>query len=238
MAKSPFEKVRSLVERKKLFSNLLSEKTEVLCKGEGETIFHFIPTVIVQDSVMQGYVPADQGAPDTDVEVMGNFSVEGDRYFFRSRLKIDKGEASIDLNCDVYLLQRRASMRLRVPSNLGFYLAITEYNSKPTYLIAQFVDLSAGGARVFFSDVDSPIAAATYANKPPAAVGDKLKAVLHLAPQKTIELKCEVKHIQPAVHYGQIVEHLGLEFVDLGRGLRDRLLAASIDLQQKLISEA
>lgn len=236
MPKSPFEKVRSLVERKKLFEALLAEQTAVVCKGDGEILFELKPMTLVGDSHIQGFMTGIEGpVPKQDMPVLGNFSVGADRFFFKADLKVHQDEASFSLQSEVYRLQRRTTMRLHLPSSLGVYLALTEYKNKFIYSVAQIADISAGGARIFFSDVDSPTGSATHSQVPDLKPGDQFKAVLHIGDHKTLELKVEVKHVQQAVFHGQIVNHFGTEFVELTPLIKSRLLAMTMDLQRKLI---
>jgi hypothetical protein len=236
MGKTPFEKVRSLIERRKIFESLLHEKTEILCKGEDETLFHLHPISIVTDSHLHGWMENVEGVPQKDCDVIGNFTVGTDRYFFQTSLKIENGEASFQLNSDVFRLQRRSTIRLRVNPVYEMYLAIIEFKGGAVYSVAQLADVSAGGARIFFSDLDSPIQAAN-SKILKLQLKDRFKAVLHLGSKKSLEVFCEVKHSQQAIYRGSVVEHFGIEFVDLTPSAKNRLLALTMDLQRRMAAE-
>lgn len=225
------------MERKKLFEALLKEQSEILCKGQDESLFYLKPTSIVADSHLQGWLAAIENLPNKDVEVLGNFTVGTERFFFQAELKVQKDEGRLQLNSDVYRLQRRASVRLHVQPAYGMYLAITEFKGKPVYSIAQIADLSAGGAKIFFSNIDSPVPATVNSDNLGLQVGDQFKAVLHFSNKKNIDVKAAVKHSQPAVHRGEIVDHIGLEFIDLTPVLKNRLIALTMDLQKRMIHE-
>ena len=238
MAKSPFEKVKSLVERRKLFEALLREGGDILCKGDGEALFHFKPVSISREGLMSGSMLAIEKTLEQTGLVLGNFSVIGERFFFSTEFELMKnGEIKFAVSCEVYQLQRRSSIRLHVQQSLGVYLAITEFQNKAIYVIAQIADLSAGGAKIFFSDLDSPVAATANSKNPNFRVGDQFKAILHLGLKRSLEVQVAVKHIQQAVHLGQIVDHIGIEFIELTSVLRNRLLAMTMDLQHRMISE-
>jgi len=233
MAKTPFEKVRSLIERRKIFEALLHEKTEILCKGEDETLFQLRPVSIVSDTLMHGWMEAIEGLPKKDTDILGNFTVGSERYFFRTSLKVTGEEGAFNLNSDVFRLQRRSSMRLQVNPIYEMYLAVTELKGKAVYSIAQLADVSAGGARIFFSDVDSPIQAGN-AKVLKLAIQDQFKAILHLGQKKSLEVQCLIKHTQQAVYRGAVVEHFGIEFVDLTPAVKNRLLSLTMDLQKRM----
>jgi hypothetical protein len=239
MAKSPFEKVRSLAERRKLFEQVLSEKGQIICKADEDSLFHFLPQSIVSETLLQGEIKAMNHLPrEADAEIFGNFSVGSDKFFFHGPMKIMAEEAILPMACSVYRLERRSSLRIRLSSQLGIYAAVVELDRKPVYAIAQFADLSAGGARMFFSDLDSPLGATTRSAALPCRVGDRLKLVLHQKGKaKSLDLVAEVKHTQPAVHLGQMVDHIGIEFMELTQSARNRLLILTIDLQKQLALE-
>lgn len=224
-----------MVERRKLFEALLVEQTEIICKGDDDSLFNFKPIALISDSLLQGYMTAIDTTPQKDTDVVGNFGVGAEKYFFKALFKVMADEAVFHVTCDVYCLQRRASMRLHLDAELGVYLALTEFQSKPIYTIAQISDISAGGARIFFSHVDSPIPASTKMENPGLREGDRFRCVLHLSDHKTLDLTAEVKHIQQAVHRGQIVDQIGVEFVDCSPVMKNRLIAMTMDLQQKMV---
>ncbi|MEZ0391994.1 MAG: PilZ domain-containing protein [Pseudobdellovibrionaceae bacterium] len=236
-AKTPFEKVRSLVERKKLFEDLLLEKGEMVCKGEDDSLFYFRPSAIVKDQHIQGWIRAIDQAPKSDTNVLGNFSIGADRFFFQAAMNISGEEGVFETTCDVFKLQRRATVRLHVQASFGLYMAITELNGKSVYSVAQIADVSAGGARIFFSTVESPIPALGNTSNPGIQMGSRFKAVLNFGNRKTVDVICEVKHSQQAVHRGVIVEHFGIEFVDFTPGLKNRLLGLTMDLQRRMVYE-
>jgi hypothetical protein len=233
MAKIPFEKIRSLIDRRKLFEALLREQTEILCKGDDESLFHLKPISIVSDSLIHGWMEPIEELPKLDTEVLGNFSVGTERFFFHAPLKVMEEEATFHVNCDVYRLQRRSSLRLAVASEYECYVAITESHGKPVYSIAQVADLSAGGARLFFSDIDSPIQAGN-SKAIHLKVGDQFKAVLHLGRKKNLDVQCQVKHIQQGVHRGAVMDYYGVEFVELTTHSKNRLLSLTMDLQRRM----
>lgn len=235
MARSPFEKVRSLVERRKLFETLLNERSDILCKGEDESLFHFKPTVLAGDAVMEGWFSAIEKNPTGNTKVLGNFAVGNEKYFFHAPLKVSGEEGSFEVNCDVFRLQRRASLRLQIPASFGMYIAITEFQGKTMYTVAHIADVSAGGARIFFSEVYA--ASAGTSKDPGLRPGDKFKCVLRTSSKRNLDLYAVVKHSQKSVFHDEIIEQFGIEFVDLTPLLQNRLLGMTMDLQQRLVRE-
>jgi hypothetical protein len=196
-------------------------------------LFHIKPISIVSDSLIHGWMEAIENLPQVDTEILANFTVGTERFFFHAHLKVMKDEATFHINSDVYRLQRRSSLRLTVHSDYECYLAITESKGKPVYSIAQVADLSAGGARLFFSDIDSPIQAGNSKSLE-LKVGDRFKAVLHLGRKKNLDVQCEVKHIQQGVHRGAVMDYYGVEFVELNNHTKNRILSLTMDLQRRM----
>lgn len=237
MAKTPFEKVRSLVERRKLFEALLEEKTEILCKGDDESLFNFRPLVLAGGSVVQGWIVAIEKAPLNDTNILGNFAVGSEKFFFQAPMKVTQTEGSFPVNTSVYRLQRRASVRLQVHPSYNMYLALTEFQGKNIYSIAQISDISAGGARIFFSEFQAPIPAMGTAKNPGLRLGDQFKCVLHTGNHKNMELWGEVKHVQKASFHDEMIDHYGIEFVNANQSLKNRLVSMTMDLQRRMVRE-
>lgn len=219
-----------------MLEGLLKENSEMLCKGSDESLFHLKPLMVVEDKELQGLITPIEKAPTDDIDVMGNFAVGSDRFFLTAPMRVEKDEGSLPLTCEIFKLNRRATVRLHIQPDYGMYMAITEFQGKKLYSVAQIADVSAGGARIFFSKND-PNVQASNTKKLEIRVGDKLKGVLHFVNNKTVEVEAEARHIQQAVYMGEIVDHIGLEFVGLQGAVKNRVISLTMDLQKKMVYE-
>lgn len=236
--KTPFEKIRSLVERRKYFEELIRRNENIVCKDDRDHLFSFIPAQI-SDSELKGRCVAIDSLPDKSGNIIGNFSLGEEKFFFHGPVQLlaAKGEASVAIDCDVFKLQRRTHVRLMIDAEVRLHMIITNYKGKPTYIEAQVSDISAGGVRLHFSEVPiySHPGLATARN-PGLRAGDKFSAVVHPPSGKTIEVICEVKHQLQSESKGDEMDQYGCEFVELSPLVKNRLLAMSMDLQKKIVA--
>jgi alginate biosynthesis protein Alg44 len=225
LEKVPFEKVRSLVERRKILESLIKAKTQVICKGADDSLFYFNPTSIIGDSALIGSSKAITGLPTKNVEVIGNFTVEPDRYFFRCPVKIQGDLLQFPLNMVIFRLQRRASLRVKVPHNFPLAINIYQINGNSKVVTTKVIDLSAGGVRFKITDPKDL----------KLNLEDKLSIAVHPSSGRALELGAVVRHaLQMQVGINKEI-HYGCEFVTSSTVTKNRLLALSLELQQKII---
>lgn len=237
-SKEPFEKVRSLVERRKLFQAVVEQKSEIVCKGKSDQLFLFEPIGsdevihlnLGTSAVVYGHIRNLSPLPHIPIEVIGHFSLDLDRYFFRGSL-IPAGSQfkdlyEIDGTCDVFKLQRRQTFRVPLPATTPIYLSLLKHNGKSIEADFKVADISAGGARVFRPRGDYPLTA-----------GDEVSGVLHAPGGKTIEFKAEVRHLMDQAFQGEVVPHFGIEFVQRTEGFKNRMTALTMDLQHKIVTD-
>lgn len=235
-SKSPFEKIRSLVERRKLYEQLIHSRGEIICKAESEHLFTFTPFQLFGDAMVQGLLTAVDKVPQEDVAIIGNFVVGEDRYFVSGLMKFLSGEGLLHLDSDIYKLQRRASHRIQIPKEFPLELIITKHNNSLVNVGAQVVDVSAGGVRVHFCSSASNSKKIADIKDPGFKTGDTFTCSIHPPSGKVIDLQAIVKHRLEAVQDGQVISHFGCEFQLLTPILNHRLMALSLDLQRKLFT--
>lgn len=235
MSKTPFDKIRSLVERRKLFEQVIAQQGEITCKGSDDSLFQFKPTEMIDGDFVQGAVVNIEKMPQIKTDVIGNFAVGTDRYFFTGAFACNGAQGALSANCEVFQLQRRSSFRLSLRPQMGLFMAVIDFQGKPLYLIAHVADISAGGARIYFSETHSTAGISGTSKDPGLKAGARFKAVIHPPSGKNLEVLCEVKHMQKAVAHDQMVDQFGVEFVDLDHRVKNRLTAMTMDLQQKMI---
>lgn len=235
----PFEKIRSLVERRKYFEELIRRKDAVVCKDDRDQLFSFFPTQMMNDSVVRGRCTAIDSMPVKSSQVIANFAIGEEKFFFQGPMTLlaSTDEVSIVIDSDLYKLQRRTHIRFQIEPEIRLHLVITKYHNKAVYIETQVSDISAGGVRIHFSQfpIHSHPGIAT-AHNPGLRQGDKFHAVIHPPSGKTLEVVCEVKHQLQSAVKGDEMDQYGCEFVELTPLLKNRLLALSMDLQKKIVS--
>ena len=229
MTKDPFEKIRSLVERKKLFTEVVALKSEIICKGSDESLFSFVPQKMMSESLVVGTIKSIERAPAPgEIEVLGNFMAEGERYFLTGPLKIAANEAILNVNSEIFKLQRRQSHRVIIPEDMKIFFTLTSLGNELMFLNAKFHDISVGGARIYFN----PFEIAKMAKVPKFVAGTKITGVFHTPSGKSIEVEGELKHV---LNLPNGVEHYGLELKTDKAAVKNRLMALVMDIQHKLV---
>jgi hypothetical protein len=251
-AKQPFEKIRSLVERRKLVEEVIRQGDELLCKGDGDLLFNVVPKFVEQDIATQKMIlkgvlkPADgdaaafqslQEESTNKHEIVGNFSVGEQRYFLRGQMIILKPWIFIPLECEVYHFQRRSSLRLSLPPEFPFMITILDFNKDNLFNIARVADVSAGGAKIYFSGAKSTFGVQDNSKDPGLKVGSIFRVIVKPPSGKNIECHCEVKHSKEEVIDGEKRMAFGCSFVQLNPSHVARLTAMTLDLQRKLMND-
>lgn len=237
--KTPFEKIRSLIERRKYFEELIRRSDSVVCKDDRDQLFSFFPKKMLNDSTVQGTCTAIDSLPTKNSMVIANFGIGEEKFFFQGPMTLLKNsdEITIEIDSDLYKLQRRTHIRFQIEAEVRLHIIITKYHGKSVYIETQVSDISAGGVRIHFSQfpIYSHPGLAT-ANNPGLRQGDKFHAVIHPPSGKTLEVVCEVKHQLQSAVKGDAMDQYGCEFVELTPLVKNRLLALSMDLQKKIFS--
>lgn len=236
--KTPFEKIRSLVEKRNYFQELIQRQEAIVCKDDRDHLFSLMPKKIVDESDLQGICVAIDSLPDKNGNIIGNFGIGEEKFFFHGSMTMQSfSEVTLSIDCDLFKLQRRTHVRLQIEPEVRLHLIITKYKGRSTYIEAQVSDISAGGARIHFPEfpVHSHPGIATARN-PGLRAGEKFMCVVHPPSGKTIEVMCEVKHQLQSAVLGDEMDQFGCEFIELTPLVKNRLLAMSMDLQKKIVA--
>ncbi|MFN7825327.1 MAG: flagellar brake protein [Pseudobdellovibrionaceae bacterium] len=230
--KEPFEKIRSLIERRKLFEDLAQIRGEILCKGEDDSLFHFRPEKITSQKNTQGQeichasgrvTPVDR-LPESSTGVIGNFSIDQDRFFFMAPMEYDGQEGQFKVDFDIFKLQRRTNFRINVPASVPMYCNIVGVAEESVFHETKVADLSAGGIRLYFEGQGSHL-----------APGLNVKLSLHPPSGKSLDLTGVVRHVQSVVLNNSIIPQYGIEFQDLTGLQKNRLISMTLELQKRVI---
>lgn len=213
MAKPPFERVFSLIERKKLLQRVAQEKTKILLKSPKNEVFEFRPSGIENGSHLTGTVT---GALVRDFDkVTALFYVGQERYFMTTRIK-KNGEQFLLLNdAQFYRFNRRQAFRIQVPTSLevSFYISTVrniEINKK-----VPVIEFSSGGARIFWEG-DRRLSKGTL-----------IRGSLQWSKGKVLPVDAHVIHSPDKGIFA-------LRFVNLNTVLSNRLKMLSVEIQQAL----
>ncbi len=233
--KEPFEKIRSLVERRKLFQSLVDTLGEIHCKGDGDALFTFVPVAPDNKKLILGpevlaFGALKQTHPIAEGQlVLGHFSVEPDRYFLKGTMRSSpKGEGHVfELNAEseIFKLQRRKTFRVQLPSSFPIYFKIKTCDRKSLDLDIKVADLSAGGMRVYSPDYELPF-----------KDGTEVVGTLYPPSSRAVDLVAVVKHIRSAVIDNKLLPQFGVEIVNPSPTLKNRLISLTLDFQHRIVT--
>ncbi|MEN0060383.1 MAG: PilZ domain-containing protein, partial [Bdellovibrio sp.] len=215
-----FKKV-AVSERKTLFREMAEARKQISLKTEEDIIFHLIAIQTEKDEVLLCHHTADSQQITTPQKVMANFSFENERYFFQSELTFQSGWAVLNIDLDIFQLQRRSSARIDLPEEYHAVFHMDQYNQNTFTLEANIVDISAGGVKVRFQ-----------AGMPEFKIGDLLRGSLHLGERRPFEISVEVRHATKLEVAGRIVQVVGLQFTGVNQMLENRLLIVMMEWQR------
>jgi hypothetical protein len=217
--KEAFDKIRSNLEKKRILSQLAVEKGEVICKGDGESLFGFIPMGFVESEGLQGkMMRISDLVPRVGEIIIANFTVGHDRYFMRSQYGQIAATDILRVPDELFLLQRRAHSRVVLPNSASERgVNIIKHNGKVIFAPAVVHDVSAGGCRIV---IDS--------KKPMFSAGDKITAVLHINEKWRVETHGEIRHCTGS----DKDQNFGVQFSKLDALNNQKLQMMMLELQR------
>lgn len=216
MAKAPFERVLSLIEKKKLIRNLISAKAPILCKFSNGAVHQFFPRKVSTEGHIDGFFE-DKEPTKTALAGLTTamFYCQSDRYFLNTKVVRVLGNWRLQSGPDFYKLNRRESYRVSIPLNISVFFHVTLLNTKLCSIKARMSEFSAGGAKL------------RWPAKGPLPKGTILTGNLLWFRGKSVPISAQVVHASKSGHYG--IKFIGVDAVDA-----NRLKLMSVELQQML----
>lgn len=212
-----FKKVH-LSEKKALFRKMCDQGGQILVKSEDDRFGQLAAVRVQNDEKLYCQIAAGDFSTKPTLEVVGNFSWEEEKYFFRTQMNFEAEQAVLRIDVDLFQLQRRKNARLDVPDAFDAVTQVLAVNGDPCHFDAKLKDMSAGGCKIYF-----PLSAPVF------KIGDKLLMNLQLGKRRAFQLTSEVRFAMKAGD-GQM---LGLQFQDRDRYNENRLLVLMMDLQRE-----
>ena len=223
--KEPFDKIRSVVEKRKLFEQAVLEKSLITCRLDDDTILTFLAHACDKETLM--------GNSETKFEQQGLHPVVGilpigeDRFFFNGSVKVLDQGVTITTDIEIFKLQRRKTLRVAVPINSGLTLNLTNINGKSQLRPAGIVDVSAGGMRIYLIDETQGA----------LDVHSTIEGTLGLPSDKKISFSAQVMHLQMAAILDRKGLHYGISFVNPTTAFTNRMQALTFQMQKQLLHE-
>lgn len=219
-----FSKV-SADERMRLFKDLANVRGEVTCKGEGDEVYRLTVERATAKMELQCSVPFGLTSPKKEKDLLGNFFLGGERYFFKTPVKVDGDVVVLRMDADLFHLQRRQNYRIKIPENYQATLLISAVNRGVVKLTGQLSDLSSGGCRVVLT-----------AGTPMLEPGDIIEGHVVIGKRDSLEIEGTIRHHKVEKGASLTKQVFGVEFKPLSSLLEGRLFAITMDLHREFFS--
>jgi hypothetical protein len=217
--KQVFGKIRSGIQRSEVLKSAIIEKSDLICKGMHDSLFYFRPVTVMYDGSVVGEVILIEGkiAPG---ETIANFNSLNEKFFYQTKLGIKDLKYVLEASEKMYKLQRREHFRVGLSTAEESSVVIINHNGKKTFIDAECMDVSMGGARIQVSEEVLSI-------KPM----DKIISVLRIN-GKRFEVHSEVRHLK---NENGIIS-AGIQFSASNEDLKNRLQMLVLEFQRSIVS--
>lgn len=212
-------------ERQRLFKDLAAVRGIITGKGDGDEVYRLVLERTVANMELQCSISFGFPSPKKEKDLLVNFFIGGERYFFKTPVRVDADIVILRMDGDLFHLQRRQNYRIKIPENYQAHLLISKRNKITEKLRGQLYDLSSGGCRVVL-----------MANSPILEPGDHIEGFIQIGRRDTLEIEGTIRHhkLEKAVSVHKQI--FGVEFKPLTPLLEGKLFAITMDLHREFFS--
>jgi hypothetical protein len=213
-------------ERQRLFKDLATNRTQIVCKGESDQIYHFVADRTTPKNELLCTIPFGIPAPLKDNDLVCNFFIGGERYFFRTLATVEKDLVHLKTDTELFHLQRRQNYRIKIPENYLSKFSISAANGFPVKVSGTLYDLSSGGCRVTVN-----------AALPVLGTGQEITGQVVIGNREPIDFEGTIRHYKMEGSTPQTTKQIfGVEFKPLSTFLEGKLFAVTLDLHREFFS--
>lgn len=213
MPKAPFERVFSLIERKKILQRVAREKAKVLLKTSSNQISEFQAEDFEGTANLIGHLTS--GSLRDFEKVTALFYVGTDRYFLTTRIK-KKDDYYVLLNdAQFFKFNRRTAFRVNVPLSLEMSFHVHSIRNIEVNKKVGLIEFSSGGARIYWPG-DRKL-----------SKGALIRGTIQWGSGKVLQVDALVVHSPTNGIYG-------IRFINLSVLTTNRLKLLSIEVQQAI----
>lgn len=217
-----FKKV-AVSEKRMIVREVADDKVQLSLKGDDDSIFNLIAVQTERDESLLCHHTANSKQHQRPQKVLVNFTFRSERYFFQSELSFSLGWAVLNLDADLFQLQRRASARIDLPASYAGYFSLHSHAGRNYFVDAKVRDVSAGGIKIEFISSGQNL-----------KTGDLIRGALKLGIRRAIDCELEVRHAMEREVDGNKIIAAGLQFLNVDQNLENRLLSLMMDLQREI----
>ncbi len=213
--KNPFERIISLLDRRKIFSKLVLQKSPIVLKLTDGSLASFRGLEVSKEGANLDGLANEKAFGGSKQRTVVVFFYSGrERYFLRTKvIKLASGLWRIMNSTEFFRLNRRDAYRVSVPESINLYLVVTSVDGVAVKTQLRITDFSATGVKVRWAGRGLP-------NK-----SSLIKARLIWLKGKEFAVYGQIKH---RTKEGS----LGIKFIELDSVQSGRFRILSIELQQ------
>ncbi len=202
----------------------MASANPLIIKASDEISIHAVARTFTEDSMIacQYHLLSPTLQEDTKLSAQTyivNFSVNKEEYFFQSHAAPIKEGFLLATQTDLFHLQRRKSIRLSLPLQMGAQVKILQLNSKPYFCEGLIIDFSTGGLKITLKALNSKI-----------ALNDQLILSIGLGKRIPFSVEALIKYSAIQGEY----QTCGIEFINKTSLLENKLHALQLDMQSEI----
>ena len=213
-------------ERLRLFKDLATARIEIAAKGVPDEVYRFNVERTTPRNQLVCSIPFGLSAPENEKDLVCQFFIGGERYFFKALARIENEKVVLEPNSPLFHLQRRQSYRIKIPEKYPAKFLISEINKRELKLSADLYDLSSSGCRVIL-----------LASSPILQPGDQIKAHMFISNREPLEVEGTVRHHKVETYATKTTKQIfGVELNPLSSFIEGKLFSITMDLHREFFS--
>lgn len=221
--KDVFKKVH-LSDKKKIFKRMVQDNAIFLIKLESKDVQQVVARVIAEDRIIEcDFLKGKEFDIKNSEMAIISINSKEDKYFFHGLVTFNFEKIYVDIQGDLFYLQRRKSARLDLPENYIRKCKIMDYKGKTLPFDCEIIDISSGGCRLCIPSLEPIIKS-----------GIILKLKITLGHRTSFDVKGEVRHVKPVRDFSELPQMLGIQFVDQDVYFEAKMLNLYMDVQREV----
>lgn len=218
-----FKKVH-LSDKKRIFKQVAAEEVLLLIKVENQDVRQITGASISDDKILvckfkEGF-EFELKRPDIAVV---NLSYGEDRYFFSGVISVVGKKILIDIQGDLFYLQRRRSARMEMPDGYSAKARIIDFNGKNLPFDFKILDFSSGGCRLSLASME-----------PLIKTDSIFKMLITLGNRSSFEAQIQVRHVKEIKTFKDLPQVMGVQFISSDPMFEGKMLNLYMDVQREI----
>lgn len=222
-----FSKVSTRRERERAFLLLTESKSNIDCQLPNKKSFNLLPDHIKDSNLI---VYNEKLEIESETPVILTFNIGAEKYFAKTTMRIHDFQSHfiVNLDIDLFKLQRRNSFRVSIPQGYNAKTTITQVDDKKfTNKKFPLYDISGGGFSFEIRpDKDFDIGR-----------GQTIQGILDIGGKFNKPFKATVRYSGKVGSEGSGLRKIGLEFIDLYPKEKEEIVKVVMDIHRDMFSK-